>query len=281
MLDAAEAEAVVICLRAAAGGSVEGVEEAAARVLSRLEPMLPANMRPGVAALSASTAKLESRGEAVDRAVLVEVSRGCRESEQLTFSYRDGGGRESDRRVEPYRVVNAGRRWYLVAREPLRDEWRTFRMDRIGSPRLTGHVFQRDDPPDAVALVHAAITTSPYRYQARVELDAPLTMIAELVPATVGVLEAIDDHTTMLTTGGDNLDYLAMHIAMLDVGFRVHEPRRCASGLPCLRRDLLPLVDQAAVVGRVELRALFLLLPLGLTLFLQCLAGLLGRRLLR
>ena len=69
-----------------------------------------------------------------------------------------------------------------------------------------------------------SISTAPYRHQARIELDAPVEHIAELVPPSVGVLEAIDEHTTLLTTGADNLDYLALHVASLDVHFRVLEP---------------------------------------------------------
>jgi predicted DNA-binding transcriptional regulator YafY len=101
---------------------------------------------------------------------------------------------------------------------------RTWRVDRIESAATTGHRFAVVDPPDAVALVQRSISTAPYCHQARIELDAPVERIAELVPPSVGVLEAIDEQRTLLTTGADTLDNLALHVAMLDVEFRVLEP---------------------------------------------------------
>jgi predicted DNA-binding transcriptional regulator YafY len=224
MLDEEEAVAVAVCLRAAAGGSVTGVEDAAGRVLARLEQMLPTRLRPQVAALSATTARIRSSGEEVHRDMLVTVSRACRERDELSLRYRDARGRESERRVEPFRIVNAGRRWYLAARDVGRREWRTFRMDRISCAIATGHRFELVDPPDAVALVHDAITTAPYSYQARIEFAAPLADLAALIPSTVGVLESLDDSTTVLVTGADDLDSLATHIVMLGVGFVIHDP---------------------------------------------------------
>ncbi|MGD9705191.1 MAG: helix-turn-helix transcriptional regulator [Acidimicrobiia bacterium] len=224
MLDEEEAVAVAVCLRAAAGGSVIGVEDAAGRVLSRLEQMLPTRLRPHVAALSSATTRIRSVGEEVHRDVLVAVSRACRERDELVLCYRDARGRESERRVEPYRVVNAGRRWYLAAHDVERREWRTFRMDRITSATVTGHRFELEDPPDATALVHAAITSGPYRYQAKIEFAAPLADLAELIPATVGILEAVDDNTTILLTGANDLDDLATHIVVVGAGFVVHDP---------------------------------------------------------
>jgi predicted DNA-binding transcriptional regulator YafY len=88
----------------------------------------------------------------------------------------------------------------------------------------SGHRFELTDPPDAVALVQRSISTSPYRHQARVELAASAERIAQLVPPSVGVIESIDEHTTLLTTGGDNLDLLALHIGLIGVAFRVLEP---------------------------------------------------------
>ena len=124
----------------------------------------------------------------------------------------------------PYRVVSIGRRWYLVARDARKPEWRTWRVDRVESAVPTGHRFVVTDPPDAAALVQRSISTAPYRYQARVELDAPIDVIAARVPPSVAVLEALDERTTLLTTGSDQLDSIVFHVAMLDVDFRVVEP---------------------------------------------------------
>ena len=89
--------------------------------------------------------------------------------------------------------------------------------------QATGHRVEIVDPPDPVAFVQAAITTAPYRHQARVELAAPVDEIAALVPPTVGHLEPVDEHTTILTTGADDVGLLAFHIVSLGVPFRVLE----------------------------------------------------------
>ena len=224
IVDPEEAVAIAVCLRAGAHDSVAGISEAASRALTRIEQMLPARLRPQVAAVSAATLRLPAAGEAVDGDVLVTVSRACRECEVLQITYENAQGATSERRLEPYRVVNAGRRWYLVARDRRKAQWRTFRLDRIGAAALTGHRFTRADPPDAAAFVGEAITTAPYRYRVRVEIGASLDRVAERVPPTVGVLEAVDAETTLLTIGSDDLDWVAFHVGLLGLPVRVREP---------------------------------------------------------
>ena len=92
--------------------------------------------------------------------------------------------------LDPHRLVTTARRWYLVARDVDRDAWRTLRVDRLLSVEATGHRVTIEDPPDPVALVQAAISTTPYRHQARVELAAPLADVEPRVPPTTGILEA-------------------------------------------------------------------------------------------
>jgi predicted DNA-binding transcriptional regulator YafY len=136
--------------------------------------------------------------------------------------YRDARGNETDRVLDPHRVVTTAKRWYLVARDRDRADWRTWRVDRMIDVEATGHRVEIVDPPDPVAFVQAAITVAPYRHRAVVELHAPLAELTELVPPTVGLLEPIDEQRTMLTTGGDSLDVLTFHILALGVAFDVH-----------------------------------------------------------
>jgi predicted DNA-binding transcriptional regulator YafY len=220
MLDTDEAFALAVLVRAASGQSIG---EAAQRAVGKLEQMLPSQLRTDVA-LTTSVIPVQPSVDDVDSAILRTVSAACRDSEQLAVHYRDRYGRASERRLFPYRVVSIGRRWYLVARDARQPEWRTWRVDRISSAEPTGHRFAVDEPPDAVELVQRSISTSPYRYQATVELDAPVEQIAAKVPPSVAVLEAIDERTTRMTTGADDLDSIAFHIGMLDVDFRVLEP---------------------------------------------------------
>jgi predicted DNA-binding transcriptional regulator YafY len=221
MLDADEVFALAVLAHAT---DRPGLGEAAERAVRKLEQMLPAPLQRDIA-LTATVVRVDSpTGDHPDGSVLRIVSAACRASDELAVRYRDRNGAVSDRRLLPYRVVSIGRRWYLVARDARKPDWRTWRVDRIESAAPSGHRFVVGDPPDAAALVQRSISTSPYRYHARVELDAPIGEIAERVPPSVAVLEALDERTTLLTTGSDNLDSIVFHIGMLDVDFRVLEP---------------------------------------------------------
>jgi predicted DNA-binding transcriptional regulator YafY len=236
MLDREEALAVAVCLRSTATESIEGGGEAAVSALAKLEQLLPSTLRRQVGTLARMTARLGGGASPVDPELLVTLTRACRDSERLRVRYRDVRGRESDRRLDPHRLVSTDRRWYLVARDVDRADWRSFRVDRLLTVAPTGHRVVIDDPPDPVAFVQAGITTRAYRHQARVELIAPMDVVAPLVPPNTGILEPIDGHRTMLTTGGDDLDLILFHLLSLGVDLVIHEP-------PALR-------DHAAVAAR-------------------------------
>ena len=223
MLDRDEAVAVAVCLRSTATESVAGGGEAARRALGKLEQLLPSAVRRQVTTVATMTARLDADPAPVPPDVLVAITRACRDAERLRLRYRDSNDRESDRTVDPYRVVTTARRWYLVARDRDRDAWRTFRIDRMSDVVATGHRVEIIDPPDPVAFVQAAITTAPYRYRTRIEIAAPIADVSALVPPTVGSLEPVDERTTILTTGADNLDLLIFHIVSLGFPFRVLE----------------------------------------------------------
>jgi predicted DNA-binding transcriptional regulator YafY len=223
LLDDEEAVAVALSLRTSAAHAVTGIGEASVRALTKLEQVLPARLRERAAAIGHATVPLTGPAPAIDADTLTTIARGCRQHERLAFGYRSHDGRLTVRRVEPHRLVQAGYRWYLVARDVDRDDWRTFRADRIDGPRLTGIRFVHHDPPDAAAFVARAVTTAPYRYQARVVVHAPAEAVAEHVPPTVGVLQPSGDGC-VLTSGADSLDMLALHIASMGFDFTVLEP---------------------------------------------------------
>jgi predicted DNA-binding transcriptional regulator YafY len=224
MLEEDELVALAVCVRAAAGDSVAGVADAASRALGKLEQSLPSGGRRAVAAVAESSVRLPAAGEAVDASVLLAVSAACRGRRQLRVAYRSRGGTVRERRLEPYRVVNVGRRWYLVAYDLGPAEWRTFRIDRIVDAVETGHGVRLPDPPDAATFVGEAITTAPYRWRARVDLRAALGDVARLVPPSVGVLEELDETTTRLMIGADDLDTLVLHLGCFGIPFDVLEP---------------------------------------------------------
>lgn len=224
ILDRAETVALAVCVRAAAGDSVSGIAEAAERALAKLQATLPPAARSQAESLAAATLRLPSAGDAVDHDLLLTVSAACRAGERLRVEYRDAVGNVTDRRIEPYRVVSVGRRWYLVAYDLDRTDWRTFRLDRMNGAVSTGHGVDLVDPPDAAAFVHRAITTAPYRYHAEILVHAPITDVERLVPPGVGMLEAVGEQVTRLSAGADDLDYLVAEVGRFGVDFEVESP---------------------------------------------------------
>jgi predicted DNA-binding transcriptional regulator YafY len=158
--------------------------------------------------------------------VLTVLAAACRDHERLRFDYRDHEGSTSLRDVEPHRVVSWGRRWYLVAWDVDRRDWRTFRADRIELRPPTGPRFFPRDPPDGdvAAYVSRRVSAAAWRYQARVTVHAPIESLADRVPPAVGRLEAVDERTCVLDTGADTLETLAVHLGMLGVDFDVRDP---------------------------------------------------------
>jgi predicted DNA-binding transcriptional regulator YafY len=225
LLDDDEAVAVAVGLRVAATTTVAGVGPTAVAALSKLEQVMPARLRERVAALQSSTTALGG-GELpqIDAEVLVVLATGCRRSEIVQFGYRSHAGAPSERRVEPLQIVHTGRRWYFVARDLDHGEWRTFRVDRVFDPVLTGHRVDIIDPPDAAALVSEGTTIAPYAIEARIELYVPPEVATRVVPPTLGVTEPIDEVTTLLRIGADALDNLAFHALGLPCRFEVLDP---------------------------------------------------------
>jgi predicted DNA-binding transcriptional regulator YafY len=215
---------------------VAGVEEAAVRALVKLEQVLPAHLRRRVGALGSATLTLPVAGPTVDPQHLAVIAAACRDFECLRFGYRSRDGTDSGREVEPHWLVNHGRRWYLVAWDRRRDDWRTFRIDRLTKPASTGVRFMQRSLPakDAAAYVKQSIIGAPNRFEALVTLHAPAEQITSRVPAHWGAIAPIDAHTCEYRTGDDDLRWLALRIAMLGVDFEVHEPPELVEQLRAL-----------------------------------------------
>ena len=134
LLDPDEAVAMAVCLRLAAGGSVAGVGESALRALSKLDQVMPARLRSQVSAVHDATVTLTSASSdsPVEPDVLMTLARACRDHEHVAASYVDRAGNATERRLEPYQLVTTGKRWYLLAFDRDRDDWRSLRLDRMG-----------------------------------------------------------------------------------------------------------------------------------------------------
>jgi predicted DNA-binding transcriptional regulator YafY len=226
LLDDDEAIAIAVGLRTAARASVTGIEETAVRALVKLEQVLPARLRSRVAALGSATVTMPGGGPTVDPQDLTTLAACCRDAECLRFAYRGRDGAETRREVEPHAVVNLGRRWYLVAWDRKREDWRTFRVDRLERPASTGVRFTARELPtkDPAEFVTRSIRARPLRYQARVTVHAPVDEARRRQPWSTDSFEPIDERTCEYRTGDDDLHWLAMRIAMLGLDVEVHEP---------------------------------------------------------
>jgi predicted DNA-binding transcriptional regulator YafY len=215
LLDDTEAVAVAVCLRLAAGGTVEGLGEAAVRTLAKLDQMLPGRLRAQVEAIHEATVTLDGGAAPVDAATLLLLARACRESERVSFAYAGPRG-SGERRVEPYRLVATGRRWYLLAYDLDREDWRTFRLDRMSDAETRGWRFRpRDDAPDAAEHVQRSITRDAYDHVARVRIEAPKSLVDKQIPPSVGTVTADGARRCIFEAGGNHLGAMAMHIGAL------------------------------------------------------------------
>jgi predicted DNA-binding transcriptional regulator YafY len=236
LLDEDSAVAVALGLRAAAADpALRGSQEAAARAAAAIDQVMPSRLRRQVEALTAATVTLGPLVPAeppVKPNDLALIALACQRGERLRLRYRNGSGQDSRRHVEPYRLVYTGRRWYLVAHDLDKGEWRSFRLDRMEDVRPTGARSRPADPPDAARFVSEGISSGPYRWRARVLLDAPAGVVAAMVPSTVAVVEAIGERQCLFTSGSDSLDMIALHLARLGIPFTPLEPselrERCA-----------------------------------------------------
>jgi len=254
LVDDDEAIAIAVGLRTAAGASVSGIEETAVRALVKLEQVLPAHLRRRVSALGSATVTLPPGGPRIDPQDLTVIAGACRDTECLRFAYRSRDGADSRREVEPHSLVNRGRRWYLVAWDRGRDDWRSFRLDRLTKPAATGVRFhpRRLPAKDAAAYVEGSIAGAPTRYEAMVTLHASAEEITNRISPHWGAVEPIDGRSCTYRTGDDDLAWLAVRIAMLGVDFEVREPPELVEHLRVLGsrlRRATPAMNPPAAAG--------------------------------
>ncbi|WP_026313881.1 helix-turn-helix transcriptional regulator [Actinomadura flavalba] len=229
LLDDEEAVAVAVGLSAAASQPVEGIGEASARALAKLEQVLPSRLRPRLAALTAATVAAApwsaGRGPGVSPSDLAALAVAVAGRERLRFSYRAADDAETRRLVEPERLVVAGRRWYLLAFDIDRDDWRTFRVDRISGPRgigqrSAGRAVPGGDPAEFLAERMAALVR-------HVETDVTLRMpVAEAArwSGGSGELEEIGPDEVRVRGHADAVEFVAMRLIMSGRPFTVHGP---------------------------------------------------------
>jgi len=225
LLDDDEAVAIAVGLRAATGAAVAGIEATSLRALAKLEQVLPDRLRRRVAAVHANVVPLRwgGTGPTVDAEALAVLAQACRDHEQVRFDYerRDGDG--SRRLVEPHQLVSAGRRWYLAAWDVRREDWRTFRVDRMTEPRLAGVRFRPRPLPadDAAAFVEQAMRDMPSRHRAVVEVHAPLEQVEPVARRLGAEVEAPEGSPVRVTVRAEWPEWPAHAAIMLASEFPV------------------------------------------------------------
>jgi predicted DNA-binding transcriptional regulator YafY len=232
LLDDDEAVAIVLGLRTAARQPVAGIGEASLRALGKLQQVLPTRLRRRLGALAAATAPMPAPERAlVDPEQLTALAAAIAGSERVRLTYRG-----EPRLVEPNRLVPLHRRWYLLAYDNERHDWRTFRTDRVAATATTGVRVPPREPPggDALAFVTSRMYELAPVYRADVTLHAPLATVAPAFGDAASELAAADDRTCRWRTSGDTLEWLAFRITMLGCEFVVHDPPELVDHLRAL-----------------------------------------------
>jgi predicted DNA-binding transcriptional regulator YafY len=234
LLDDEEAVAIAVGLRSAADAPIAGIEETSVRAMAKLEQVLPDRLRRRVAALHTNVEALQwsRRGPLVDPEALALLSQACRDTEQVHFDYERRDGERSRRLVEPHQLVVAGRRWYLVAWDVRRDDWRTFRLDRLSAARLAGPRFAPRTLPadDAASFVQRSIGSMPAAHELTVTVDAPAPVVAESVQWLGDDLHDLGDGRSRVELKADSIERLASAVLQLAMDAQVHlEPGGAAT----------------------------------------------------
>ncbi|MCW8215635.1 MULTISPECIES: helix-turn-helix transcriptional regulator [Streptomyces] len=240
LLDDEEAVAIAVGLRAGAGHAIEGVDEASVRALAKLEQVLPSRLRHRVSSLQNATVPLtRGDGSTIDPGTLTVIASAVTGRERLRFAYRAGDGTASKRQVEPYRLVSTGSRWYLVAYDLDREDWRTFRVDRVTEPYATGARFTPRELPEGNRDAAEFFTRSMARRQPEVRVDvtfrAPADFVTARLPGSLGAAEPDGGGGCRLRAAlTDSLEWVALRLALVDCEFEVHGPPQLVEHLHAL-----------------------------------------------
>ncbi|MCI4063662.1 YafY family transcriptional regulator [Micromonospora sp. R77] len=220
LLDDSEAIATAVALLA---GAVDDTGDAALRALTKLDRVLPARLRHDVRALSGAVESFGGGRAPVDPEVLMTLARACRDEVEAGFDYPSGDELRR-RRVEPYRLVAADRRWYLLGYDLDRADWRSFRVDRMRGVAARTWRFRPRAAPDAATYVQEAVASRAYRHRARFLVHAPADTVRAQVPASAAVVRSAGSGRCEVVSGADSLDFVLMHVVLLGHDFEVVEP---------------------------------------------------------
>lgn len=236
LLDDEEAIATAVSLLVGAGGASTG--DAALRALTKIDRVLPTRLRQEVRTLAGSVESFGSGRPPVDAEALMTLARTCRDEVEAGFDYPAAAGSQR-RRVEPYRLVASDRRWYLLAYDLDRDDWRTFRVDRMTAVTARTWRFRPRPAPAAATYVQEGVASRAYPHSARFLVHAPAETVRDQVPAAAAVVRPRgSDHCELISGAGD-LDRVLAHVLLLGHEFEVLAPPELAARCHTLAQRLL------------------------------------------
>ena len=242
MLGDEEAVAVVLGLLATRGSASDG-SDVVDGALAKINRVLPATLRRQVEALEETLAFTATRSAPADAAAVLVLADAIRRRRRISIEYRTFAGDESERELSPHGLVVHRGRWYLAAYDHMRDDLRTFRVDRM---RRTELLDAAAIPPaegfDAVAHVTSSLARVPWKWEVEVVLDLPADVAARRIPPTLA--ELVDDPDgTLLRMRVESLDWMATVLAGLGCGFTIRRPDELRASVGSLAAQL------AAAVG--------------------------------
>ncbi|GAA1312701.1 DeoR family transcriptional regulator [Planotetraspora silvatica] len=238
LLDDEEAIATAVSLLVGAGGAVAGAGDAALRALTKLDRVLPTRLRHEVRALSGSVESFGGGRTPVDPKVLMTLARACRDEVVAGFDY-PSGSEVRRRRAEPYRLVVSDRRWYLLAYDLDRDDWRSFRVDRMTDVSARTGRFRPRAAPDATTYVQEGVASRVYPHQARFLVHASADTVRAQIPASAAVVRPRGSELCEVLSGAGSLDFVLMHVLLLGHAFEVLDPPELGSRCRVLAERLL------------------------------------------
>ncbi|MFJ1577865.1 MULTISPECIES: helix-turn-helix transcriptional regulator [unclassified Streptomyces] len=254
LLDDEEAIATAVSLLAGAGGAggaVVGVGDAALRALTKLDRVLPIRLRHEVRALSGSVEFFGGGRAPVDPEVLMTLARACRDEVEAGFGYPSGDGIRR-RRVEPHRLVASDRRWYLLAYDLDRDDWRSFRVDRMSGVSARTWRFRPREAPDAATYVQEGVASRVYPHRARFLVHAPADTVRAQIPASAAVVRRRGSEVCEVLSGAGDLDFVLMRVLLLGHDFEVLDPPELGDRCRALAERLLSAGVAASPVPDAE-----------------------------
>lgn len=224
MFTESEAVAVSLGLQAARSLGFSEAAPAVASALAKLERVMPADLKRRVRAIGETTTlDLRSGNNAGSSAAMAALATAAQEQQRVQLAYQALNGATTRREIDPYGLVYWRGRWYVVGYCHLRQDLRSFRLDRVTEVRLSAARFTRPQGFDAAAYLKASIATIPRALAVEVLLKADLSTVLAMLPESAGVFEPTADGV-LLRTYSDSLEWIARRLAALPCAFEVRAP---------------------------------------------------------